>query len=259
MSKYEKLTNQPLVIALAEFRFSTILTMEKFVSSFQEHLRQDFPLFSDSETQEMVFDSNGINLNTSKGWLFVSSNKKRAFKLDKDRIIFMTSEYDRFPSFWKDCKKAIIFIEKKIKPSLLLRIGLRYSDLINESEIPGEVEKYVDISVCDDGKLSKIGEQLHATKETFLKTPIGYMVSRSLYGYSNLPVWHDLAEPPITIKKSESVSKRVLLDFDHFWVAENETVKFNVDFIEKKIDALHEISREAFWEITTPDGREFWK
>ena len=259
MSKYEKLTNQPLVVALAEFRFSTILTMDTYVSAFQDHLRQDFPHFSPTETQEMVVDSKGVNLSTHAGWLFLSSNRKRAFKLDKDRITFMTSEYDRFPDFWRDCKTALSFIEKKIKPSLLLRVGLRYSDLIiakSESEV---IESYVDPIICNSGQLCNIGDQVHRAKETVLKTDAGLMVVRSLCGNLNLSAWPDLSDPPIVINKHSEPSKRILLDFDHFWLSGDETVKFNVEIIGKKINGLHEKSREAFWEVTTNEGREAWK
>lgn len=259
MSKYEKLTDQPLVIALAEFRFSTILTMEKHVSAFQEHLRQDFPHFSKTQNQEMVIEGNSVKVTNSDGWLFLSSNKKRAFRLDKDRIIFMTSEYDRFPNFWKDCETALSFVSEKIKPSLLLRIGLRYSDLIIGKNEEDPIESYVEPIICNAGQLNNIGKQIHRTKETVLKTNDGFMVVRSLCGTLNLSAWPDLNEPPILIKKHSNPTKRILLDFDHFWQPEDETVDFTVDFINKKIHALHEKSREAFWEITTLKGRRVWK
>ncbi|WP_445403621.1 TIGR04255 family protein [Acinetobacter vivianii] len=259
MSRYEKLTQQPLVVALAEFRFSTILKMETYVSAFQELLRKDFPHFDPTQTQEMVVDEKGFNISTHESWLFLSSNKKRAFKLDKDRIIFMTSEYDGFEDTWKDCKTALNFIEKKIKPSLLLRVGLRYSNLIiakNENE---DIDSYVDSSICNSGKLCKIGEQIHRSKETVLKTDVGLMAVRSLCGNLNLSAWPDLSDPPIVINKYLVPSKRIVLDIDHFWQPVEQTVKFNVDLIHKEINSLHEKSREAFWEITTDIGREVWK
>ena len=258
MSEYEKLTNQPLVIALAEFRFSTILTMEKYVSAFQEHLRQDFPHFSKTQTQEMEVDGNNVKVRTFEGWLFLSGNKKRAIKLDRDRIVFMTSEYDRFPNFWKDCEIALSFIEEKVKPSLLLRIGLRFSNLIVENNNE-TIETYVNPIIFSDEHLNKIGNQIHSSKETALKTDVGFMVVRSLYGILNFSAWPDLSEPPIQIKKYPEPSKRILLDLDHFWKSEDETIEFTVDFINEKIHSLHEKSRKAFWSVTTPKGRKVWK
>lgn len=259
MSKYEKLTDQPLVLALGEFRFSTILKMDTYVSAFQDLLRHDFPLFQLSETQEVVLDDKGVTMSTSNGWLFLSSNRKSAFKLDNDRIVFMTSEYNRFPDFWKNCKTALSFIEKIIKPSLLLRVGVRYSDLIIAKNDNEKIESYVDPIICNAGQLSGIGDQVQRSKETVLKTDAGLMVVRSLCGNLNFSAWPDLSNPPIIIKKYSDPSKRILLDFDHFWLAEEDGVKFNVKFIGEKISDLHEKSREAFWEITTDNGREVWK
>nr|WP_298889939.1 TIGR04255 family protein [uncultured Acinetobacter sp.] len=261
MSEYEKLTNQPLVITLAEFRFSAILKMENYVSAFQDYLRQDFPHFSTTQTQEMVFNPNGIQVKASTGWLFLSSNKKSALMLDKDKITFMTSSYNRFPQFWDDCQKALSFIEKEVKPALLLRIGLRYSDLIIGKEENEQIESYVQPVVCNTGYIENIGKQAHRINETVLETNVGRMAIRSLYGVLNLSAWHDLSEPPIIINKYPKHSNRILLDFDHFWQSnENEEdVPFNVQFIEKKLNLLHEKSREAFWEITTLEGREHWK
>ena len=107
MSKYEKLTNQPLVVVLAEFRFSSILQMENYIPAFQNFLRQDFPLFSTTEQQEMIIEQQGIRVNSSTGWVFLSSNKKRAIILDRSRLVILSSEYERFPNFWNDCKKAL--------------------------------------------------------------------------------------------------------------------------------------------------------
>ncbi|MCU4336100.1 TIGR04255 family protein [Acinetobacter dispersus] len=259
MSRYEKLTQQPLVVALAEFRFSTILTMEAYVSSFQEHLRKDFPHFVPTETQEMVIDGKGVNISTHESWLFLSSNKKRAFKLDKDRIIFMTSEYDGVEDTWKNCKTALSFIEKKIKPSILLRVGLRYSNLIIAKSENEDIDSYVDSSICNSGQLCKIGEQIHRSKETVLKTDVGLMAVRSLCGNLNLSAWPDLSDPPVVINKYLDPSKRIVLDIDHFWQQEEQAVKFNIELIHNKISSLHEKSREAFWEITTDKGREVWK
>lgn len=260
MSRYEKLTQQPLVVALAEFRFSTILTIDTYVSAFQEHLRsKDFPHVTPTKTQEMELDGNGVKITTHDSWVFLSSNKKRGFKIDKDRIIFMTSEYDGFEDTWRNCKTALSFIEKKIKPSLLLRVGLRYSNLIIAKSEDEDIDSYVDPSICNSGQLCKIGTQIHRSKETVLKTDVGLMAVRSLCGNLNLSAWPDLSDPPVVIDKYLNPSKRILLDIDHYWQSEDQSVKFSIDLIHKEIKGLHEKSQEAFWEMTTEKGREVWK
>lgn len=259
MKQYEKLTNQPLVIALAEFRFSTVLQIEKYISEFQDYLRQDFPYFSTTQQQEMIVEQNGIQVNTTNAWVFLSGNKKRAFILDKDRLIFLDGQYNRFPDFSNNCETALSFIENRIKPSLLLRIGLRYSDLIIGETENEEIENYVKSVVCDSGVFNDIGQQVHNINETVIKTDAGIMTVRSLYGNLNLSVWQDLSDPPIEIPKHNNHSKRILLDFDHYWQPQSEISNFKLDNLLNKLHALHEGSRKAFWEITTPEGRENWK
>ncbi|KXZ74173.1 hypothetical protein AVENLUH5627_00108 [Acinetobacter venetianus] len=259
MSKYEKLTNQPLVVVLAEFRFSSILQMENYIPAFQNFLRQDFPLFSTTEQQEMIIEQQGIRVNSSTGWVFLSSNKKRAIILDRSRLVILSSEYERFPDFWNDCKKALDFLIQEVKPTLLLRVGLRYSDAIIEKNKEEPIESYVQSVVCEAGSMDGVGDQVHRINETIYKTQAGIIAIRSLYGVLNLPVWQDLVESPITFHKDTNFSKRILLDFDHYWQPEGETQLFELDFISNKMEELHLITRKAFWEITTFEGREVWK
>ncbi len=166
MSKYEKLTNQPLVVVLAEFRFSSILQMENYIPAFQNFLRQDFPLFSTTEQQEMIIEQQGIRVNSSTGWVFLSSNKKRAIILDRSRLVILSSEYERFPNFWNDCKKALDFLIQEVKPTLLLRVGLRYSDAIIEKNKEEPIESYVQSVVCEAGSMDGVGDQVHRINET---------------------------------------------------------------------------------------------
>lgn len=259
MNHYEKLTNQPLVITLAEFRFSSVLQMESYVSLFQDYLRQDFPLFSVSQQQDVAVGPQGITVNSSTGWVFTSSNKKRAIMLDNSRIVILTSEYNRFPDFWSDCQKALNFLIDNVKPSLLLRIGLRYSNAIIAENEDENIESYVQPVVCEHGHFTKLSQQIHRINETIFKTDAGVIAIRSLYGNLNLPVWQDLIESPVLTNKSFNHSKRVLLDFDHFWQPEEEPQAFDLSFITNKVKELHKISREAFFEITTPEGQEVWK
>lgn len=259
MKDYEKLTNQPLVITLAEFRFSTVLQMDSHVSLFQDYLRQDFPLFSTTQQQEVTVGPQGISVNSTDGWIFTSSNKKRAVMLDNNRIVILTSEYNRYPEFWNDCQKALEFLVEKVKPALLLRIGLRYSDTIIATNEEEPIESYVQPVVCEHGHFSNFNNQIHRINETVFTTDAGVLAIRSLYGNLNLPVWQDLVESPVLISKPTSHSRRILLDFDHYWQPQNDAQSFDLNFIASKMDNLHKTTREAFFEITTENGREVWK
>lgn len=259
MKHFEKLANQPLVVALAEFRFSAVLQMESHIPAFQDYLRQDFPLFSTTQQQEVNVGPGGINVNTSTGWVFTSANKKHAIILDQGRLVILTSEYNRYPDFWSECQKALNFLIEKIKPTLLLRLGLRYSDTIIAKNGNEPIESYVQPVVCEYGHFRSSNDQIHRVNETLFKTDEGMIAIRSLYGNLNLPVWHDLVESPVFIDKNMPLRKTILLDFDHFWQPESEAQSFELGFITNKMNAMHIISRDAFFEITTEQGQEVWK
>lgn len=260
MSQFEKLTKQPLVMVLAEFRFSTILQIGNYVPLFQDLVRQDFPHFSKIDQQEIVVDSQGLKINQNEAWLFQSADKKSAYLLDKDRISYLTAEYNRFPDFLSHCQTAIKFVEDTIKPALILRIGLRYSDVILPTYPEENIENYVQDAICNTSIGKVFGDQIRHVNESILRTENGIMAVRTLYGELNSTVWQDLIDIPISIKKAMTPSKRILLDFDHHWSPEEgESQSFYTDFIINKTIGLHENSRKAFWEITTDSGREVWK
>lgn len=261
MSQFEKLTKQPLVMVLAEFRFSTVLQIEKYIPQFQDYVRQNFPHFSTFSQPELIVEPQGIKVNQNDVWLFQSADRKSAFHLDKDRITFLTANYNRFPEFLSQCQTAIDFVENYINPALILRIGLRYSDVILESSPDEKIEDYVQKAVCNISIEDTFEAQIRHSNESILKTQDGVLVIKSLYGYLTTTVWQDLVDVPISIKKETNPTKRILLDFDHYWSQEEdeEAQHFNKEFIIRKIEGLHESSRKAFWDITTDIGREVWK
>lgn len=260
MSQYEKLTKQPLVMVLAEFRFSTILQIGNYVPLFQDLVRHNFPHFSTMKQQEIVVEPQGLKINQNDAWLFQSADKKSAYLLDKDRITFLTAEYNRFPDFLSHCQTAIKFVQDDIKPALILRIGLRYSNAILPTYPEEMIENYTQEAICNTSIGETFGDQLRHMNESIFKTKSGILAVRSLYGELNTTVWQDLTDVPIAIKKVMTPSKRILLDFDNFWSPEEgESQSFFTDFIIDKTTALHQNSRKAFWGITTDNGREVWK
>ena len=64
---------------------------------------------------------------------------------------------------------------------------------------------------------------------------------------------------PLAIKVPTDKTTAVL-DFDHFWeLPELEGEPFSVDVASRRLAALHEPAREAFWKVTTDFARtERW-
>ena len=64
------------------------------------------------------------------------------------------------------------------------------------------------------------------------------------------------------VKAVEKSVKRLLLDIDHVWDAQEEEsgpLDFDKNVILTKLSNMHKISRQAFWNVTTEEAKEAWK
>lgn len=258
MNGYKKLENQPLKLVLAEFRFSSVLEIAKFIPKIQEELRRDYPTSGQSNNQTIQVQPGSIGVATMDKWAFISANGQSAIDINQERLVYMTAEYPRFARFSDACKQAIEVLADIVEPSLVLRIGLRYSDLVLV-DAGEEVSKLVDKHFGYPECLGSLGATQHARTETFLRTDIGELVVRTMYGQHNLTCLPDMQVLPVFTGHDTVPSERIILDFDHFWAASDEPVSFEVNDALKKLDRLHESSIEAFWKVTKDYARnEKW-
>lgn len=258
MDEYKKLDNQPLKFVLAEFRFSQVMQIAEYIPKLQEALRKKYPI-SDKRTEQSIHvQPSGVAVSSIDSWIFLSANKKNAIEINQDRLIYFTSEYPRYDGFAEVCQEALSVLAEIVDPSLILRIGLRYSDLVTVSEnetISDLVDAHFTFPKC----VSELGSSQHQRSETFVSTGLGRLAIRTLYGHNNLSCFPDIQGLPISIDVESEASERIILDFDHFWEAGEDATSFEVEDVLNKLQGLHDISREAFWKITTDYARnEKW-
>lgn len=254
MGDYKKLENQPLKFVLAEFRFSSVMQIAEYIPKIQEALRKQYPIPEKRGEQTIQVQPGGIAVSTVDRWAFISANKKSAIDINQERLVYITAEYPRFAGFSDSCKRAIETLVDIVEPSLILRIGLRYSDLVMVDEgekITALVTDYFGVPGC----IESLGEIRQHSTDTFLHTGIGGLAIRTLYGKHNLTCLPDVQGLPISIATDTTSSERMILDFDHYWEAKDESVSFETNDVLEKLAALHETSREAFWKVTTDYAR----
>ncbi len=254
MEKYNKLEKQPLRVVLAEFRFSQVLQINKFIPKLQETLRKTYPIPEKRKEQAVQVQLGGIQVQSMDRWAFVSANKKSAVDISQDRLVFFTAEYQRFDGFSDKCKQAIEALEAIVEPSLIHRIGLRYCDM-DEIENGQKISDIVDSNFSFPGSINGLGVPQFARNEISLSTDSGLLSIRTLYGNNNLVCMPDMQNLPIIIESTDITSERIILDFDHIWEPKEVSVKFEASKVLEELDKLHEISREAFWKITTDFAR----
>jgi uncharacterized protein (TIGR04255 family) len=255
MQNYPKLSNQPLKLVLAEFRFSAVMGIEKYISELQEILRPDYPTPASGKEQLVEVQPTGINLSNVDNWSFISMDKKSAININQHRLVYLTSDYPRFEGFSSKCKEALKTLQEVVKPGLIERIGLRYSDLILIDE--GEnIADFVDSSLAPSGKLEVIGDLQQQRNEYYILADSGGLFIRTLYGKHNLSFLPDIHSLPIRIESEDEPSERMVLDFDHFWESKGESIEFETQKILDLLESLHKTSREAFWNVTTDFARK---
>lgn len=258
MGDYKKLKKQPLKFVLAEFRFSPVLEIAKFIPRIQEAVRKQYPI-PDKRTEQIVqIQTGGIAVSTMERWAFISANKKSAIEVNQERLVYITADYPRFEGFSNACKQAIETLASIVDPTLIQRIGLRYSDLVvvDEGEkISDLVNNHFGFPTC----IELMGTIHQQSTDIFMHTAMGGLVIRTLYGRHNLTCLPDVQGLSIAIASEETPSERIILDFDHYWEAKEDYVNFETNDVVEKLGMLHETSREAFWMITTDYARnEKW-
>ena len=255
MVEYCKLGNQPLVFALAEFRFSPVEQMEKFFPAMQEELRRDYPLPEASIEQIMHVQGGSISLLAVQRRGYFSADRSHVVLLDQNRLIYSTTDYPRFEGFSAACQSLIQTLQRVVQPALILRVGLRYGDCIRIG--PQEsLETYVDSCFGHPPKVGSLGTPQFQREEIGIQTDIGRLTIRSLYGVHALKCLPDLEGIPGIPPPDAEASHRIVLDFDHGWSPAPKPEAFVPDRLQSILAQLHATARKAFWSLTTDAAKE---
>jgi len=266
--EYQKLTHQPLSIVLAEFKFSAVLLMEKFIAGIQEDLRDEYPDFKRRTGHTITLtpgdEAPTITDNSVTYWELSSEDRSQLIRIDPENVIVASTDYGRFPTFLKSCQRAISTIHDHVGLKILNRVGLRYCDTV----IPApdkELSDYLEPEVLPGNAVIGLSNfiRLHRS-ETSLDTGEGKTLKiQVLAGMHQLAVFPDLRHTFSEVQWPEIPKDHAtaILDFDHFWEPPSkERPSFAVDFASEKLAELHEVARQAFWDLTTSKAKmEYWK
>jgi uncharacterized protein (TIGR04255 family) len=259
--EYPKLERQPLSLVLAEFRFSPVLKIADFIPDFQERFRKTFPATRDMKRQSIQVDNQGVHVGSIRAWMFTTPEGDKAIEIDQERLVYFSSSYGRFPGFLDECVEALTILKELIDPGLLLRVGLRYNDIV----IPGEDEDltaYLNPSLMPPSPLLNMGADVNQHRtETLFQTDVGILAIRIFVSQLGLTVMPDLSgRLPVDVRKDAPSGRlSAVLDFDHYWVASERGVIFTPEVAKEHLKKLHRIAREAFWKLTTKFARsERW-
>ena len=125
------LKDAPLVRVIAQVIFPPILSIEKkdFVGSFQEAIREKYPILHPEQTQALVFGpQGGLQPSLQVTWRFVDITDDWRVSLAPNFVALETTAYSSRSDFLERLEYILVAFNESFKPQIIERFGLRYID-----------------------------------------------------------------------------------------------------------------------------------
>ncbi|MFZ5867070.1 MAG: TIGR04255 family protein [Thermodesulfobacteriota bacterium] len=136
------LTRAPLDRAICQIRFPPIMSIgrDEFVASFQESLRQHYPLITQQMAQRMQFVLPGSDAPISmipptRSYRFSSADQNWHITLCQDFLAVETTRYTNRTEFLQRITDACRTLEMHIHPTHVTRLGVRYIDRFRDDAL----------------------------------------------------------------------------------------------------------------------------
>jgi uncharacterized protein (TIGR04255 family) len=261
-----RLAKAPLVLALFQARFPTVLKMEEsYLPDIQDRLREDYPVFSEADLQELVLTEGAVTVagRRSKRWLFVSADEKSAVVLTPDFVVLETAEYSAFEGFVKALEGVLTIVKEASSIQYVERLGLRYVSRVAPAR--GEaLSKYLHSGLTgiassdlnDEEAGLRVMPTINSTKvsaRTEQGSTLVVRVAEKGPRDTSLPPGveaHDLALTIDPVDRHTAV-----LDIDHYMAGRKELV---IPTVMEEAWRLHEYVVLAFRQATTDHARAAW-
>lgn len=123
------LKDAPLIRVIAQVRFPPILSIEKkdFVGSFQEAIREKYPILQPEQTQTFVLGPQGVVQPTFQvTWRFIDTAGSWRVSLAPNFMALETTAYSSRRDFLERLEHLLIAFEPSFNPQIIERFGLRY-------------------------------------------------------------------------------------------------------------------------------------
>jgi uncharacterized protein (TIGR04255 family) len=132
------LEEAPLIRVIAQVRFPPILSIEKqdFVGSFQEAIREKYPILQPEQTQTFVFGAQGAIQPTSQiTWRFTDIEDSWRVSLTSNYMALETTAYSSRNDFLERLEHVLTALKKNFDPQIVERFGLRYIDRLTGQDL----------------------------------------------------------------------------------------------------------------------------
>jgi uncharacterized protein (TIGR04255 family) len=257
---YTKLPRSPLVLVVAQIRFSPVENIEKeFIPVVQGKLRTlGFPYFSKSVQHQISVTPTGLQNVPMEQWNFTDKIRKSSVILQKSSLLISTTAYSTFVDYTEQIRHWIENISKilDLQYNVIEQIGLRYVDWIFsiDGKSPEELINNEYLGGFTDEKHEIIKRQAVIEK----KTDSG-VVRTILYKPSEQEKESIKADFPIFGLNSpvDSIKELpVVLDMDHIGILKKD---YSDVLVLSTLQSLHDEQDKLFYEqIPTPEAIKLW-
>jgi len=136
----------PLTEVVCQLTFPAILRIDsESPSKYQEKLREEYPFFNEQQGANLKLNfpkelaqavGNSLSLRSGRAvYQFISLDKNWKITLTRESLAISTFAYKRWEEFKQHFEKPLSAFIEEYKPAFFSRVGLRYIDLINKSEL----------------------------------------------------------------------------------------------------------------------------
>lgn len=266
---YVPLSRQPLVLVLAQARFSPVLKIEEFLQEIQDFLRKNgYPINSGQKSVLFEVGPNGIRQTEAPQWRFENPDQTAVVLLDQGQILLQTTAYKRFESFADEFLRILSFvlrITESDKFGVIARLGLRYVDLIQRQTQDDSIDVYLRPELrgilCSEYIDTRKRYTLSTIGETMLNDNwSGTLAIRIIRGEKGIDLPPDLLDAAPANRRPVSGNEEIaIVDMDHYW---NGSIGPNIEIppIEEILFSLHDSIINGFHRsVITEDGIKKWK
>ena len=132
------LTDPPLVRVIAQVRFPLIASLEKreFIASFQEAIREFYPVLRPEEGRSVVLGSQGVvDTRSNTLWRFNEARGAWRVTLAPDFLALETTKYTSREDFMERLRLVLEALKEHVDPQVLDRLGVRYIDRVSGENV----------------------------------------------------------------------------------------------------------------------------
>jgi uncharacterized protein (TIGR04255 family) len=257
---HPQLSNPPILLVIAQVRFSSVLQMSKFIPEIQERLRtQGFPKFRPAQQQNLLIGPPGTppaNQSPTLLWEFLDRDDRKSLVVETGSVAFVVTDYSVFESFRDRLEIALSAISEVAKPSLRERIGLRYVNLVIPR--PGkQVSDYIGAELQGMSPAQLSLKPVSYVSVMLSQSEVGTFVFRCTCPTQGPTIPPDVQLLGLKTDKPLSLgSEFCVLDFDHFT---EKTKDFDVPAILSDFDQLHDLLDRSFRLAVKKEALQEWE